>query len=115
VIRNLENAEHYRWGDRCDGWRLLAGDDLAVIQERMPPGTSEVLHHHERARQLFYLLSGRLQISIDTATFDLTAGDSIEVAPGRPHQVRNVSSDEVTFLVISAPTTRGDRIEEQEP
>ena len=31
-------AEHYTWGDGCDGWHLVKGADLSVIQERMPPG-----------------------------------------------------------------------------
>ena len=30
------NAEHYPWGQGCEGWRLLKGDDLSVIQERVP-------------------------------------------------------------------------------
>ena len=30
-------ADHYVWGDGCDGWHLVASDRLSVIQERMPP------------------------------------------------------------------------------
>lgn len=29
------SAEHYTWGDGCDGWYHLRRDDLAVIQERL--------------------------------------------------------------------------------
>jgi mannose-6-phosphate isomerase-like protein (cupin superfamily) len=111
MIRNLENAEHYVWGTGCDGWRLLAEQDLAVTQERMPAGTREVRHWHERARQLFFVLTGRLQIESDADTHDLLPGDAVEIAPGSPHQVRNVSDADATFLVISSPTTRGDRVE----
>jgi mannose-6-phosphate isomerase-like protein (cupin superfamily) len=111
VIRNLQNAEHYIWGNGCDGWRLLGGQDLAVIQERMPAGTREVLHWHDRARQLFFVLTGRLQIALDAETHDLMPGDTLEIPPGRKHQVRNVSDDDAAFLVISAPATRDDRIE----
>ena len=50
------NARHYLWGGACDGWHLLAGDDLSVIEERMPPGTAEQRHSHVRARQFFYVL-----------------------------------------------------------
>ena len=38
---STESAEHYRWGEACDGWQLLAREDLSVIEERMPPGTAE--------------------------------------------------------------------------
>jgi hypothetical protein len=40
----LNNAEHYIWGEGCDGWHLLKGDDLSVIQERVPPGNFETKH-----------------------------------------------------------------------
>ncbi len=39
-----ENAEHYSWGDICEGWHLLKADALSVIEERIPPGGSEVRH-----------------------------------------------------------------------
>jgi hypothetical protein len=48
-----ENAEHYVWGDGCDGWHLVRGDSLSVIEERMPAGAREQRHFHERVRQFF--------------------------------------------------------------
>jgi mannose-6-phosphate isomerase-like protein (cupin superfamily) len=38
-------------------------------------------------------------------------GQGIEVAPGVPHQFMNESVEDVHFLVVSHPTTRGDRVE----
>jgi mannose-6-phosphate isomerase-like protein (cupin superfamily) len=109
MIKNRENAEYYRWGEVCDGWRLLDGQDLSVIQERIPPRHGEVRHRHHRARQLFYVLKGGLRIERGEAVFELAAGDSLEVPPGEPHRVRNAGEADASFLVISAPTTRGDR------
>jgi mannose-6-phosphate isomerase-like protein (cupin superfamily) len=110
MIKNLETAEHYRWGEVCDGWRLLDGPDLSVIQERIPPGAGEVMHYHSRARQLFYVLAGELQIQVGERPFRLSIGDSLEVSPGERHQVQNLSHVDAAFLVVSTPTTRGDRI-----
>jgi hypothetical protein len=45
-------AEHYVWGEGCDGWHLVKNSNLSVIHERMPPNTSEVKHYHEKSRQL---------------------------------------------------------------
>jgi hypothetical protein len=33
-------AEHYAWGEHCQGWRLVNNADLSVIEEIMPPGTA---------------------------------------------------------------------------
>ena len=109
MIRNVANAEHYVWGDVCDGWRLLDQPDLSVIQERIPPGAGEVRHYHARARQIFFVLDGVLSFNVGDADFQLHAQDSLEVPPGEAHQVRNNGASDAVFLVISAPTTRGDR------
>lgn len=109
MIKNLKNAEHYIWGDVCEGWRLLDQPDLSVIQERIPPGAGEVRHYHARARQLFFVLEGELVIDVSHDRFQLQAKDSLEVTPGDAHSVRNNGAADAVFLVISAPTTRGDR------
>ena len=109
-LLNPKTVEHYRWGDVCEGWRLLARPDLSVIQERIPAGAGEVRHYHERARQLFFVLAGALEIELRGQAFTLATGDALEIPPGAPHLVRNVAADDASFLVVSAPTTDGDRV-----
>ncbi|HMF41766.1 MAG TPA: cupin domain-containing protein, partial [Polyangia bacterium] len=110
MVKNVGNAEHYRWGEICDGWRLVNGSDLSVVQERIPPSAGEVRHYHQRARQCFFVLSGQLDIEVGEQKVRVSSGDALEVAPGEPHRVRNVGDADATFLVVSAPTTLGDRI-----
>lgn len=43
--------------------------------------------------------------------FVLELHEGIEIASGMPHQMQNRGEADVEFLVISQPTTRGDRIE----
>jgi mannose-6-phosphate isomerase-like protein (cupin superfamily) len=104
-----ETAEHYTWGERCDGWHLLKSPQLSVIQERMPPGTAEVRHFHRHAQQFFYILSGEAVMEVDGRPVDLTAGQGIWIPAGAAHQMRNESADEVHFLVVSHPPSHGDR------
>ena len=105
------NAEHYRWGLGCDGWHLLAGGDLSVIEERMPAGTCEVRHRHAQSRQFFYVLEGELALELDGVTHRLTAGHGLHVPPGAAHQARNDSAADVRMLVVSSPRSHGDRID----
>ena len=102
-------AEHYTWGSQCDGWHLVRDANLSVIQERMPPGTSEVRHRHARARQFFYVVAGQLQLEVEGSIYTLIAGVGVEVPPGVTHQVHNRSAEPVEFLVISQPPSHGDR------
>lgn len=102
-------AEHYTWGDRSDGWHLLAGADLSVIEERVPAGAGEVWHRHKRARQFFYLLAGQAEVRTEHGRAVLVPGSGVEVPPGVVHQFANPGPAEARFLVISSPTARGDR------
>ncbi|MGC9368873.1 MAG: cupin domain-containing protein [Paracoccaceae bacterium] len=104
-----ETAQHYSWGDACDGWVLSPSSDMMVIQERMPPRTAETRHMHGKARQFFFVLSGELQMELEGEVHRVPAMSGIEVRPGARHQARNGTDDEVHFLVVSSPTTRGDR------
>jgi mannose-6-phosphate isomerase-like protein (cupin superfamily) len=97
------------WGDGCKAWRLLAGADLAVAEELMPPGTAEIRHRHHRARQFFYVLAGELTMEQPDGSATLQPGDGLEIPPQLPHRACNKSQTPVRFLVISVPTTINDR------
>lgn len=105
-----ETAEHYIWGGQCDGWHLLKNPELSVIQERMPPGTAEVRHFHQRAQQFFYVLAGEAVMEVDGRSVALTAGVGIWIPAGVAHQMKNDSGDDIHFLVISQPPSHGDRV-----
>jgi len=108
---SAKTAPHYTWGTECDGWRLVQGEELSVIQERMPPGTAEERHRHAVTRQFFYVLSGRLTIEADGGDHELLPGEGIEIAPGIAHQVHCPAEGEAAvFLVVSQPgNSRADR------
>lgn len=105
-----DSAPHYTWGECCDGWRLLDGEDLSVIHERMPSGTRETRHSHAKARQLFFVLSGRLELECEGVRNSLGPTEALHVPPGTVHEASNPGPEPVEFLVISAPTTRSDRV-----
>lgn len=111
ATRNRQTSEHYVWGAQCDGWRLLDRPDLEVTLERMPPGTAEIPHVHRRARQLFFVLNGRLRVDGPTGPLDVPAESALEVPPGQVHAVQNPEDADATFLVVSAPSTQADRID----
>jgi mannose-6-phosphate isomerase-like protein (cupin superfamily) len=107
---SIATAEHYLWGDSFDGWHLVNRADLSVIQERVPPGSVEVRHKHARARQFIFVVSGVATFEVGGVVHTLGTQQGIEVPPDTPHQFRNLSSDDVTFLVVSSPHSHDDRI-----
>jgi mannose-6-phosphate isomerase-like protein (cupin superfamily) len=110
MLISVENAEHYVWGEVCDGWYLLKRQDMSIIQERVPAGGAEVIHYHNMARQFFYILEGEGTMVFDGQEIVLQKGQGMEIPPQARHQFLNRSDADVHFLVISVPSTRGDRV-----
>lgn len=103
-------ADHYVWGQICEGWHLVRSESLSIIEERMPPGSEEQRHWHQRARQFFYVLEGELTMQFNDGATVLGPRQGIEIAPGLPHQAKNRSAADTRFLVISQPPSHGDRL-----
>ena len=107
---STESAEHYAWGNGCDGWHLVNQPALSVIRERMPPGTAESRHLHNKAHQFFFILSGTAVLEVNGQSHELHASEGVEVQPGLPHQIFSTSAEPVEFLVVSQPHSHGDRV-----
>jgi mannose-6-phosphate isomerase-like protein (cupin superfamily) len=108
-------AEEYQWGSGCLGWRLVDRAEISVIRERMPPGTSEVRHHHEKSRQFFFILKGAARIESAAEQVRLAQDQGLEIPPGVEHQIFNDSDEDLEFLLVSQPSTKGDRIVSRQP
>lgn len=104
-------AEHYTWGNVCDGWYILKSDNLNVIEEKMPSGTSELLHCHRIAQQVFYILSGTAGFEINGELFTLKTNESIHIPPRALHRIFNEGTEDLSFLLISQPMAQNDRID----
>ena len=109
--RTLDNTEHYKWGNNCQGWHLLKTEGLSVIQEMMPPGTSETPHYHQQAQQLFYILLGTATFEVEGEPITINATESIHIPAGTRHCIHNKALTNLHFLVISQPKSHGDREE----
>ncbi|EIW9476977.1 cupin domain-containing protein [Klebsiella aerogenes] len=104
-----DNAEHYIWGKNCDGWYLVNRQDMLIIHEKMPPRTQEKRHFHSVSRQFFFVLEGVLTMELEGRDNQIGPRQGIEIPPSLKHQARNDGQSSVEFIVISHPTTRGNR------
>jgi mannose-6-phosphate isomerase-like protein (cupin superfamily) len=113
-IVSTKSAEHYKWGGPqgtdCDGWHLVKTPELSIIEELMPPNTTEARHSHAHARQFFFVLEGELTLEVEHRNFVLKTGEGLEVSPGQQHQAMNRGPNSVRMLVTSQPPSHGDRI-----
>ncbi len=111
MIKDRNNSEHYYWQNNCQGWRLVDKQDLSVIEEEMPPHTSEVFHFHKYAQQLFFINSGIAEFELDNKKYKVATGQSFYIEPNLKHRISNNTNEILKFIVISHPSTKNDRFE----
>ena len=114
VSRNTQKA--YKWSDGGVGWPLVETEGLLVIEETLAPGCGEKHHYHNQAEQCFYMLAGCAVMQLaDGHHVEIDTGMAIHITPKTIHAIVNQTDKEIRFLVMSAPSSRGDRHEvEQE-
>jgi len=111
IITSITSAEHYVWGNQCDGWHLVKSENLSVIQERVPSGASECKHYHNKSEQFFYILSGVATMALNDQSFTIEENQGIHIPSGAVHQLSNQHKTDLIFIVTSTPPSHGDRIE----
>ena len=114
TVTSTKSAEHYKWGGPqgtdCDGWHLVKTPQLSIIEEFMPPGTTERRHYHNQAHQFFYVLEGELTLEVEGQNYILHSGEGLEISPGQKHQAFNRSAAPARILVTGQPPSHGDRV-----
>ncbi len=101
--------KYYQWGENCDGWVFIENPELSIKQEKMPSGTSEQLHFHKKANQVFYILEGEATFMIEGKIIKIQTGEGLEIKAGQKHQIINETNDALEFILFSNPSTKGDR------
>lgn len=88
---------------------LLKSIELSVIEELMPLTTKEVRHYHSISQQFFYILKGEATFDLEDQELKISKREGIHIKPNMKHRIRNDQDSELQFLVVSQPTTMGDR------
>ena len=65
-------------------------------------------HVHREQEELYLVLAGTAEITVDGTVFKLGERDALAVPPGAEHQLANVGWGPLTFFVVAAPNVAGD-------
>lgn len=66
--------------------------------------TGELLYAHGGVHELLVVLRGLVEVNLDTESFILEEGDSIEYAPSTPHRTVNIGAGRSEVMWIIAPS-----------
>lgn len=77
------------------------GGRFLVARVTVDPGCGTPPHVHQREDEVFHILEGELQITVDGQPMTLKKGDTAFGPRDVPHFYTNVSQEKVTFLMTA--------------
>jgi mannose-6-phosphate isomerase-like protein (cupin superfamily) len=81
--------------------------DLFAVEVRMQPGGGPPVMHRHAPSEVYRMLTGELVFYVTgpdgTVRRTATAGDTVALAGGTPHTIRNESQDEAVAFCVHAP------------
>lgn len=86
---------------------LLDGRVQMVNWACLPAGSAFRAHYHEDMEEVFVILTGRVEMTVDQEVIELHAGDAIQIAPGEVHRMQNVTDADLEYLVVGISTGQG--------
>lgn len=86
---------------------LIRGQVQMVNWSRLPPGSSFQSHYHEDMLEVFVMLGGPVEMSVNEAVVQLDQGDAILIHPREIHQMVNRSETTVDYIVFGISTEEG--------
>ena len=79
----------------------------AVVQ----PGQVSQLHLHRRSEEIYHVTAGSGEMQLGDDLFSVAPGDTVCIAPGTPHRIRNTGKVPLHVLCASAPAYSHDDTE----
>jgi mannose-6-phosphate isomerase-like protein (cupin superfamily) len=75
----------------------------SLAEAMVPAGGKTLLHKHRLTEEIYHIIEGSGLMTIDSEEFDVRVGDTICIAPGTPHRVRNTGEKELKILCYCSP------------
>lgn len=82
----------------------LDDGDLSVMERTLPPhGRRPPPHRHTNCTEAYFVLDGRVAVTVDGDELDVGPEGFVLVPRGTPHTFGNASDDPARLLVVHAP------------
>lgn len=71
---------------------------LVFRKRALKPG-SGIGYHLQKEDEIYYVLSGRGEMTIDGKTFELGPGDAVLTRPGASHSLKQVGKEDLVIMI----------------
>jgi mannose-6-phosphate isomerase-like protein (cupin superfamily) len=97
----VEQPGTHDGGGRTIGYSFFRNvKDLELVfrKRALKPGSS-IGYHLQKDDEIYYVLSGRGEMTIDGKTFSVGAGDAILTRPGSSHGLKQTGADDLVIMI----------------
>lgn len=84
---------------------LHEGNIQMINWALLPVGKSFEPHYHEDMQEVFIILTGLAEITIDRETALLESGDLVIIPPRSVHVMRNMGTEDVEYIALGISQT----------
>jgi mannose-6-phosphate isomerase-like protein (cupin superfamily) len=74
-----------------------------LAEATVSAGGKTLLHKHRLTEEIYHITEGSGIMTLGSEEFEVRVGDTICIAPGTPHRVRNTGEKELKILCCCAP------------
>jgi mannose-6-phosphate isomerase-like protein (cupin superfamily) len=90
-IRELMHPDHH------------ANRAQSLAEAIVSPGQETLLHKHLRTEELYHITAGRGLMTLGDERFEVGVGDTVLIAPGTEHCIRNTGDAPLYILCSCSP------------
>ncbi|MGB2713302.1 MAG: cupin domain-containing protein [Vicinamibacterales bacterium] len=96
-----EEPGTHKGGGRTIGYSFFkdAPNLKLVFRKRALKPGSAIGYHEQKEDEIYYVLSGRGEMTIDGKTFDVSAGDAILTRPGSSHGLKQTGAEDLVIMI----------------
>ena len=97
----LEEPGTHGGGGRTIGYSFFkkAPNLKLVFRKRALKPGSGIGYHLQKEDEIYYVLSGRGEMTIDGKTFEVKAGDAVLTRPGASHGLKQVGTEDLVIMI----------------
>jgi mannose-6-phosphate isomerase len=101
----VEDQSQRPWGR----YEILSeGDAHKVKTIWVNPGKRLSYQRHEKRAEHWFIVQGDARITLNGDTFEMGAGDSLDIEIGDLHRIENIGSTDVIFIEVQTGTYFGE-------
>jgi mannose-6-phosphate isomerase-like protein (cupin superfamily) len=75
----------------------------SLAEATVPAGGETIEHLHRTSEEIYRFVSGQGRVRVGAAESRVGPGDTVLIAPGTPHKLRNPGPEPLVLLCCSAP------------